>query len=369
MVPNHGLARSVDSRRPAAPASLELAATLVDHTRRRHYRQASRLGRSAIGRLVTFAAAAAAVASSRCHHPLPLMLSAALEWRPDGKQLAVGLEDGTLLLLNTEDGEVQHKAQLLPDSALVVINWTEAALASQDSANPAQQPQAMASSQLQGDRARRMFAPPPPPVPPATAGLSVGYSTCGRSGSSTQAWAPQAQQLAVLACASAAGDVVLCTSRLFPLAQLELPSLLGCPRLELLRLATEPSLQQLTVCWRDTRADADPHTALRLSVVSTRHVGRHAAQLHRLSAEAAHVGALLEGCQQTFDAASKEWQTAMRECEGSRSRLVSSRSEGRGQGCPPTALCLCCQAAGAPALLFEAAAPAAVPVPAVPASH
>ncbi|KAL4858703.1 Anaphase-promoting complex subunit 4 [Chlorella vulgaris] len=269
---------------------------------------------------------------------MPLMLSAALEWRPDGKQLAVGLEDGTLLLLNTEDGEVQHKAQLLPDSALVVINWTEAALASQDSANPAQQPQAMASSQLQGDRARRMFAPPPPPVPPATAGLSVGYTTCGRSGSSTQAWGPQAQQLAVLACASAAGDVVLCTSRLFPLAQLELPSLLGCPRLELLRLATEPSLQQLTVCWRDARADADPHTALHLSVVSTRHVGRHAAQLHRLSAEAAHVGALLEGCQQTFDAASKEWQTAMRECEGSRSRLAALMADYGSSGEPATEL-------------------------------
>ena len=53
--------------------------------------------------------------AATAHPPacLPCALCAALEWRPDGKQLAVGLEDGSVLLLNTEDGEVQQNAQLL----------------------------------------------------------------------------------------------------------------------------------------------------------------------------------------------------------------------------------------------------------------
>lgn len=40
--------------------------------------------------------------------------AAAMAWHPDGKQLAVGLEDGQLLLLNTEDGEVSGSS--LPGS-------------------------------------------------------------------------------------------------------------------------------------------------------------------------------------------------------------------------------------------------------------
>ena len=228
-----------------------------------------------------------------------------------------------MLLLNTEDGEVQHKAQLVPDSALVAISWTEAAEQCGGSTASSADAAATASSQLSEDRARRMFAPPPPAAPPAAERLAVGYSTLGKRSTCCLAWPPEPTRLAVLACASAAGDVVLCTSRLFPLGVLQLPGLLGCSEVAVLRLATAPSLQQLTVCWRDDSAGAA--ATLRLSIISMQHVGLHAVQLHRLAAEAAHVGALLEGCQASFQAACKEWQAGMHECNNSRGRLVSDR--------------------------------------------
>lgn len=256
------------------------------------------------------------------HNIIPA-LPAALEWRPDGKQLAVGLEDGSVLLLNTEDGEVAHRARLLPD-ALVAISWTEAAAApaaagaSGGAAGPRGEV-ASASSHLAEDRTRRMFAPPPLPVPAAASGLAVGYATCGKHGTGGVAWPAEPARLAVLACASAAGDLVLCTSALFPLASVQLPQLLGCPAVSVLRLTTAPSLQQLAVCWRE---GGEAPGTLRLSTISLRAVGSHAPQLHRLALAAAQVGSLLEGCRASLAAACKEWGAGQREFEDSRRRLV-----------------------------------------------
>ena len=245
----------------------------------------------------------------------------------------MGLEDGTVLLLSTEDGEVQHRAALAPGSALVAISWTQAdaphvaahapGQPSSKAPGPAGNIAASASSQLSDDRARRLFAPPPPPVPAPTAGLAVGYATLGKRSTCSQPWPPEPARLAVLACASAAGDVVLCTSRLFPLGRVQLQTLLGCHDVTVLRVATAPSLQQLAVCWCDTSSAKCSSATIRLSTLGMQHIGRHAAQLHRLAAEAAHVGALLEGCQSTFQAACKEWDAGMHECEDSRNRLVS----------------------------------------------
>ncbi|KAL4445375.1 hypothetical protein ABPG77_011200 [Micractinium sp. CCAP 211/92] len=278
----------------------------------------------------------------------------ALEWRPDGKQLAVGLQDGSVLLLNTEDGEVQQRRQLLP-GALAAIAWTEAAGAGATAAAAAGQQQrhgggtassvcgagpaavgAAAAAHLAGDRTRRMFAPPPPPVPSAAAGLAVGYDTCGKRVAGAQAWSAEPPRLAVLACASAAGDLVLCTSGLFTLATLRLPALLGCPAVTVLRLATAPSLQQLTVCWRSGSGGTDG--PLHLSTLSMRHVGKHAAPLHRLALAAAQVEALLGGCLQTFSELCKEWGAGQKELEDSRGKLAALMRDYGSSGDPASEL-------------------------------
>lgn len=255
----------------------------------------------------------------------------------------MGLQDGSVLLLNTEDGELQQRRQLLPD-ALVAIAWTEAATAAGPAAPagaPANQQQRQpgsggtassacgagpaalgpaAAAHLAGDRTRRVFAPPPSPVPAAAAGLAVGYDTCGKRGAGGQAWPAEPPRLAVLACASAAGQLALCTAGLFPLATLDLPALLGCPAVKVLRLATAPSLQQLAVCWRGGSGPADG--TLHLSTLSMRHVGAHAPTLHRLALAAAQVEALLGGSLQTFRELCKEWGAGQKELGDSRGKLV-----------------------------------------------
>lgn len=261
-----------------------------------------------------------------------------------------------MLLLSTEDGEVRQRRQLLPD-ALVAISWTEAvpaagpvgaAAAAADQQHQQQLRDgggtansacgagpavlgAVAAAQLAGDRTRRMFAPPPPPVPAAAAGLAVGYDTCGKHGTGGQAWPAELPRLAVLACASAAGEVALCTSGLFPLATLRLPALLGSPAVSVLRLATSPSLQQLAVSWRGG-SDAAADDALHLSTLSMRHVGTHAAQLHRLALAAAQVEALLEGCRQSAAELCKEWGAGQKELGDSRGKLVGGWWAGGGAG-------------------------------------
>ncbi|PSC75422.1 Anaphase-promoting complex subunit 4 [Micractinium conductrix] len=237
----------------------------------------------------------------------------ALEWRPDGKQLVVGMEDGSVALLNAEDGEVALRASLLP-GPVVSICWTEAAT----QAGQHQGSAATAAGQLAGDRTRRVFAPPPPPMPTPAAGLAAGYATCGRSGSGAAAWPPEPARLAVLACASADGKLALCSSLLFPLARLHLPDLFGAPQVSVLRLAVAPSLQQLTVVWQE-----GPAGGARLATLSTCHVGAHAQQLHRLALAAGEVGRLLDGCRQSHAAAAKEWACGQREFDASRARLAA----------------------------------------------
>lgn len=244
--------------------------------------------------------------------PIPPALLPALEWRPDGKQLVVGMEDGSVALLNAEDGEVALRASLLP-GPVVSICWTEAAT----QAGQHQGSAATAAGQLAGDRTRRVFAPPPPPMPTPAAGLAAGYATCGRSGSGAAAWPPEPARLAVLACASADGKLALCSSLLFPLARLHLPDLFGAPQVSVLRLAVAPSLQQLTVVWQE-----GPAGGARLATLSTCHVGAHAQQLHRLALAAGEVGRLLDGCRQSHAAAAKEWACGQREFDASRARLV-----------------------------------------------
>ena len=235
-----------------------------------------------------------------------------------------------MLLLNTEDGEVQHRARLLP-GPLVAISWTEAGGGSgqpRSGGDGASAGGASASSQLGEDRPRRMLAPPPPPVPTAAAGLAVGYATCGKHGGGGQAWPADPARLAVLACASADGGLAVCTSGLFPLASLHLPALMGSSDVAVLRLATAPSLRELAVCWRDSNG------SLRLSTISLEQVGGHAPQLHRLALAASHVGSLLEGCQATLQAACKEWGSGQRELDDSRGRLVSLAWRGAGCAVP-----------------------------------
>eukprot|EP00887_Chlorella_sp_A99_P001987 scaffold18.g1987.t1 len=230
----------------------------------------------------------------------------ALDWRPDGKQLAAGLEDGSVMLLNTEDGEVQRREALLPD-AVVALSWTEAA----GEAAP-----------LGEDRTRRLFPPRPAPVPPSGATLPEGYATLGQR--AVAHWPPEPLRLELLACASYSGELLLCTSGLFQLARVSLGQLLGTPHLQCCQLMAAASLEAATVCWQATaegRGGGGAGPRLHLATLDTRAVGRNSGRLHRLGLLAAEAAAALAGCHASCEAACREWEGAMQEWAAATQRL------------------------------------------------
>ena len=187
------------------------------------------------------------------------------------------------------------------------------------------------------DRARRLFQPPPAPIPPMGAPPQVGYATLRQR--STQHWAPEPARLALLVCATRSGDVLLCTSGLFRLAQISLPQLVGQPHLHCCQLAVASSLEALAVCWwqqppaQPGRAAAGAGGAaasssgggskpkLHLTTLAATDISRAAPRLHRLGLLAAEVEAALGSCVETWAAVCREWDGAMKEWGDSQAQL------------------------------------------------
>ncbi|GAB4814517.1 hypothetical protein N2152v2_001563 [Parachlorella kessleri] len=281
----------------------------------------------------------------------------ALAWHPDGKQLAAGLEDGTLLLLNTEDGEVLRSSQLLKGtSAVAAICWTKqaqqqgSAAAGLNGSDMGRGPGEGATSAAQHphpqpalhlvDRARRLFRPPlPPPSPgggPPAGGTAAGGSYAGLHPAAAAAcrggpWPQQPGEMALLAVASAAGELVLSTAGLFVFATLDLRVLLGSDGPRVLRMAIPRSLNEVIICWEHAvgpqtkaggTAAAGAAAGLSMSRLELGGVGRSAMLLHQLGLVAVDLSSLLAGCSTAWAAACNEWETGMREVQDSCGKLA-----------------------------------------------
>lgn len=188
----------------------------------------------------------------------------------------MGLEDGGLLLLATEDGEVLARARPFSQPcgptgagaaeagalAVAAIAWTQQAAGLGEAGlngapvglpgptDPCWAP----SGGLLEDRARRLFRPPPPqPGLPGSsaAGPASGYAGLPPAGGAAEAaarggaWPPQPSSLALLAGASAGGQLVLCSGGLFRLAAVDLPTVLGAPDARVM----QASVNNRPACW------------------------------------------------------------------------------------------------------------------------
>eukprot|EP00898_Chlorokybus_atmophyticus_P001412 jgi/Chlat1/2271/Chrsp17S02791 len=126
----------------------------------------------------------------------------ALCWRPDGRALAVGDEDGSITLLDVEEGEQRHvlKSHSAP---VACMSWLEGA---NNGGNNAAYPE---------DRANRFFAPvplPPTATKPGAKPELVGSDLNGMLDAA----------MTILCSADSTGVVNLTTYGLFPIASVDL---------------------------------------------------------------------------------------------------------------------------------------------------
>jgi anaphase-promoting complex subunit 4 len=173
----------------------------------------------------------------------------ALAWRPDGRQLAAGLADGSVLVLDAEDGAVAASAATAGGGEVTALAWAQAV--------------APPGGDALADRAPRLLAPPPPPGAPAPAAApGPGFGAAVRRGA-PGAWPAHPPALAVLAAATAAGRLALFTAGTFPLLEMDyselLPTLAAAsasadgapPPPRVRRLALPPSLAEVAIIWED----------------------------------------------------------------------------------------------------------------------
>jgi hypothetical protein len=234
--------------------------------------------------------------ASQRDSPLHHTPTAALAWRPDGKQLAVGHADGALAVLSPEDGETLHTSPY-QSGAIAALSWTQCA---QEEDAPL--PHGLRSG-LE-DRAPRLFEPPLPAGAAAPAGAPAGYAhRLGRR--DTLAWPPRPARLDALVAVAADGEVTAYADGLHPMLASGPPAAEAHPVVRVLAVGQPPSLREIVVLVEDSRG------ALALRGLGSAALGARAGALRAAAALAADVLAGAGRLAAAAAAAVGEWEAGL----------------------------------------------------------
>ncbi|XP_050367855.1 anaphase-promoting complex subunit 4 [Argentina anserina] len=246
-------------------------------------------------------------------------------WRPDGKAIAVGLEDGTVSLHDVENGKLLRSLKS-HSVAVVSLNWEEDGHMTRDE---------YGSHSVYEDRTSRFF-PPPPRVPRMSGLVSGETGFMEDSEDSFRELSNSSQQRFNILC-SGDKDGFICFSifGIFPIGKINIhnfgaPSPLNDAEAEcrllngsVFKVALSKDLCHLIVMCSgelvenreetENRRMAEPGLhGLHCIVLDTSIFWKRKSELHQVAQQASNIEELTEVIRSSISVMHKEWSDAMR---------------------------------------------------------
>eukprot|EP00250_Pteridium_aquilinum_P014515 c22036_g1_i2 orf=98-2485(+) len=254
-------------------------------------------------------------------------------WRPDGKALAVGHEDGTISLHDVENGNV-FRQTITHQCSVECLTWVEERQLVRGSAD---------DLFFYEDRTPRFF--PPPPKSPAMPGTAPAFDISGAVGSaddqnssadSKTTLKSSHQRINILCSGDRNGIICLNIFGVFLIGRVELGELdiksfayekdntkEGTYRLLdafVLKVSLSENLQQLSVlcsgqlissCSQKGKANNGKASRLFCMQINSTLIGRRSKELHQVALQVSSIEELLEVLQVSMNVMQKQWSDAI----------------------------------------------------------
>lgn len=254
-------------------------------------------------------------------------------WRPDGKALAVGHEDGNISLHDVENGDVFRQTRA-HESPVECLTWVEEGQLAQGG---------VYNLFLYEDRTPRFF--PPPPKPPAMPGTASAFDICGvvgpmddhQSAAESKSVIKSFQQrINILCSGDRNGIICLSVFGVFPIGKVNLCevkiSSFGLQKTQddeyiyrlldafVLKVSLSEDLQQMVVlchgrlileCLKEEKAAKNIVSGLFSMHINTGLIGSRSKELHQVGLQASSIEELLDVLQASINTMQKQWSDAI----------------------------------------------------------
>ncbi|KAL6542862.1 hypothetical protein OROHE_010382 [Orobanche hederae] len=191
-------------------------------------------------------------------------------WRPDGKAIAVGLEDGTIALLDVENGKLLRSMKF-HNASVVCLNWVE---------DPEKIMEGKCNKLTYEDRTTRFF--PPAPRVPRTPGLVTGDNNGLMEETDDSFWElldPSHQQFDILCSGDRDGNICFNIFGIFHIGKVNVQNLALCNSLVGNHVSCR--LTDASICKVALSTDLCHFIVLCSGVLTQRGSGGHANQIFR----------------------------------------------------------------------------------------